>query len=413
MRGGRIARRLACMTCALVLIASQAGPAFAIDFLCDNSPQPQVMVDVDGVFAYRDSNWASPKIGRMLKFQCHAALARDESSAWVLVPFGSTRAWVSRAAVRFADGMDITQLPFADQIPPAPPARALQLPGVPVVSKAIQQRYLDAVRAGRAPDMVTVLGDCNSEHPVYFGRLDGGGFDLTPYPDLRRVALAFTPSFRRVSLATSGSFNVTMALDPTWADPKQCERNEGPLDCELRLSNASLLIISLGTGDTFTWRDFERHYAAIIERALASQVVPLLMTKADELEARQGGAPADYINTIIRQLGARYSVPVIDLALAARQLPDGGLVIERNDKLQQIDPFHLSAAGADAKIWLTLRTLAQFPKATPNKAATAFPTHAPAGRRATVTPTPSVPKPTQTPRPTPTARERPWQTRER
>jgi hypothetical protein len=89
------------------------------------------------------------------------------------------------------------------------------------------------------------------------------------------------------------------------------------------------------------------------------------------------------------------------------------LVIERNDKLQQIDPFHLSAAGADAKIWLTLRTLAQFPKATPNKAATAFPTHAPAGRRATVTPTPSVPKPTQTPRPTPTARERPWQTRER
>jgi len=410
VKGAHIASRLVRLACALGigLVAGQVQPARAIDFLCANLPQPQVMVDVDGVFAYRGSDWGSPRIGRMLKFQCYAALARDESNAWVLVPFGSTRAWVSRAAVRFAEGMDVTQLPLTHQAPPAPPAQPLQLPGVPVVSKAIQQRYLEAVRAGRAADMVSVVGDCNSEHPVFFGRLDGGGFDLTPYPDLRQTAQAFAASFRRASLATSGSFNVTMALDPTWSDPKQCEANEGPLACELRLSNASLLVISLGTGDTFTWRDFEKHYAAIIDYALANRAVPLLVTKADELETRQGGAPADYINTVIRQLGARYGLPVIDLAQAVSQLPDGGLVIERNDKLQQIDPFHLSAAGADAKIWLTLRTLAQFPKPPATGKQKAVTSARAPGRRAVATPTPTrgAPNLKRTPQPTPLARDK-------
>ena len=392
-----------------MLALGQAEPAAAISFLCDDLPQPQVMVDVDSAYAYRDSNWQSPQIGRLIKFQCHAALARDDTSTWVLVPFGSTRAWISRTAVRFADGMDITQLPLAHQIAPPAPAAPLRLPGAPIVSNAVRQRYAQAVRAGRAANVVTVIGDCTSEHPVYFGRLDGGGFDLTPYPDLRQTAQAFAPSFKRVSLATSGSFNATMAFDPTWADPKQCDAREGPLPCELRVSNASLLIISLGTGDTFTWRSFEQQYTAIVEYALANQVVPILVTKADALEARQGGAPPDYINNTIRQIGARYGLPVIDLALAASQLPDGGLAIERNDKLQQLDPFHLSAAGADAKIWLTLRTLAQFhsagtalaPTRTPSRRANATPapTQTP-GRRANATPAPTqrAPKPTATPR---------------
>lgn len=301
----------------------------------------------------------------MLKFQCYPALARDARNEWVLVPYGSTRAWVNRSAVRFADGADITQLPFADQLPPAPPPKRMRLPGVPAVSRKAQQLYRDAVRAGRAPGMVALIGDCNSEHPVYFGRLAAGAFDLTPYPELQRTVQTFAASFQRASLATSGSFNATMAFDSMWSDPKRCKPDEGPLACELRLSNASLLLVSLGTGDTFTWREFEANYKAIIEYALAQKVVPVLMTKADALETKQGGAPADYINGIVRKLGAQYGLPVIDFALAARQLPNGGLAIERNDNLQTIEPFHVNEAGMDARILLTLQTLAQFPTVNP------------------------------------------------
>ncbi|BCX03742.1 MAG: hypothetical protein KatS3mg053_1680 [Candidatus Roseilinea sp.] len=337
----------------------------AINFLCGDSQTPQVMIDIDGTFARRDNSWQSPEIGRMLKFQCYPALGRDAAGEWILVPYGSTRAWVNKSAVRFADGMSIDQLPPANQAPPAPPPKRLRLPGVPTLTPKVQQLYRDAVRAGRTPGMVAVIGDCNSEHPVYFGRFGAGAFDLTPYPELQKTAQAFAASFKRVSVATSGSFNAAMAFDPTWSDPKQCKSDEGPLPCELRLSNASVLLISLGTGDTFTWRDFEAHYKAIIEYALARKVVPVLMTKADALETKQGGAPADYINSVVRRLGAQYGLPVIDFALAARQLPNGGLAIEHNDNLQKIEPFHVNEVGMDARILLTLQTLAQFPAIAP------------------------------------------------
>lgn len=342
------------------MAAPPAAPR-AINFLCADSQTPQVMIDVDGFFARRDNDWQSPPVGRMLKFQCYPALGRDDNNEWILVPYGSTRAWVSRTAVRFKDGVDISALPPASQVPPLPAAKPMRLPGVPSVSKRAQQLYRQAVSAGRTPGMATVIGDCNSEHPVFFGRIGAGAFDLTPYPALQKTVLTFAPSFQRVSVATSGSFHAGMAFDPTWADPKKCKSDEGPLPCELRLSNASILLISLGTGDTFVWRDFESRYKAIIEYALANKVVPILMTKADDLETRQGGAPADYINAVVRRLGAQYGLPVIDFALAARQLPNAGLSEERNANLQPIDPFHVNEAGMDARIWLTLQTLSQFP----------------------------------------------------
>ncbi|PJF48272.1 MAG: SGNH/GDSL hydrolase family protein [Chloroflexi bacterium] len=404
MRPGITNRVVAVIALIALSVAGSVGPAHAIDFVCGDAQTPQVMIDIDGAFARRENSWQSPAVGRMLKFQCFAAIARDEANAWVLVNYGYTRAWVSRSAVRFADGMDITQLPLSQEIPPPPPPPRLRLPGVPTISSAAQRRYRDAVQAGRTPGMVAVLGDCNAEHPVFFGRLASGAFDLTPYPELKTTARAFAAAFNRVSVATSGSFNATMAFDPMWADPKQCQSDEGPLACELRLSNASLLLIALGTGDTFTWRDFERHYRAIIEYALGLKVLPLLMTKADALESQQGGAPADYINGVVRKLGAEYGLPVIDFALAARQLPNGGLAAERNASLQLIEPFHVNEVGMDARILLTLQALAQFPRLSPTPQATPQPrkplspasTKRPqATARAPATPPPTPPAPKQ------------------
>lgn len=361
--------RLAPAACAAVLIAGAfpstlalAAPIqrpAAITFLCPDSAQTQVMIDVDGTFAHRDSNWESPEVGRLLKFQCYPVLGRDANSEWLMLPYGSTPAWVARSAVRFKEGADISQLPLADKAA-VKPTPALRLPGVPTVSKQMQQLYKDGIKAGRAPNTVSVIGDCNSEHPVFLGRLAAGAFNLAPYPQLQKTYQAFLPSFNRVSVATSGSFNAGMAFDSTWADPKQCKGNEGPLGCELRLSNASIMLISLGTGDTFTWQDFEPHYKAVIDTVLASKAVPVLMTKADALETNQGGAPAEHINNIVRKLGAQYGLPVIDFDKASQTLPDGGLAKERNVNLQPIDPFHVNEAGMDARILMTLQTLAQF-----------------------------------------------------
>ncbi len=377
------------------------------------------MVDVDGAYPRARNAWNAPEVGRMAKFSCAPALGRDESNAWVMVAYGSSPAWLPRSAVRFADNTDITNLPVLTMTPSLEFSLPSPLPGLPTVTPAMRELYRRAVRAGRLPNMISVIGDCNVEHPVFFGRLAAGAFDYYTSPRLRRVAQRFMPAFQRRSLATSGSFNSLTPFDSTWSDPAQCKPDEGPLPCELRQSQASLLLVAIGTGDTFLWRDFEKHYDAIIAYALDNAVVPILMTKADDLESRQGGAPPDYINSVIRRLGARYGVPVIDFARAARLLPNNGLLTEHKEDLNEIVPFHVNGHGADTRIWMLLQTLADLtdgvvtstPRPTPTLRATAVPkprqspTPAPATLTPRATPVPrhTTPSAIPAPRSTPTA----------
>ena len=55
---------------------------------------------------------------------------------------------------------------------------------------------------------------------------------------------------------------------------------------------------------------------------------------------------------MVRRLGKEYGVPVIDFWAATRGLPDFGMRWEGNEN------FHMSAAGSDLRILLTLHTLA-------------------------------------------------------
>jgi hypothetical protein len=378
-------RRLAPLIVFLSLAIAAPAPAQArpasLPFKCLDVPGFQVMVHVDGAFARALNGWKEAPVGRLLKFQCYQAIGRDFSAEWAYIAFGNAHVWVNRNDVRTKDGTDLTQLPVlmstAELIAPTPVARTAA--GVPTVSQAIKDLYAKGIAAGRDPAMVTVIGDCNSEKPVFLGRVAAGVVNLSALPDLKAVAAYVDKSFRRSSVATHGSFSSGMAFDPTWSDPKLCKAGEGPLACELRQSNASVLIVSLGTGDTFDWQSFEGNYRRIIEYALSTNVVPVLVTKADALESQQGGAPADTINAIVRALGARYGVPVIDFAAAAQSLPNGGLLDERSLDGEPIQPFHVNELGMDLRIVQTLQTLAQFvsaPKPTPTPRA-ARPARAP------------------------------------
>jgi hypothetical protein len=219
------------------------------------------------------------------------------------------------------------------------------------ITPAIRKKYRDAVKAGRSPGMFAVVGDCNSEPGAYWWRLAAGTFDVSVHQDLHGVVERFAWSFTRGSAAAKGGFHSASMFDPTWADPAECGGDEGPLDCELGRSNASVAFISLGTGDTFAWRDFEENYARIIERAIERKVVPILVTKADDLESQQAGAPPGAINDAVRRLGQHYGVPVIDFWQATRALPEFGMRWEGNEN------FHMSPAGSDLRIVLSLQAL--------------------------------------------------------
>ncbi|MCX6018441.1 MAG: SGNH/GDSL hydrolase family protein [Chloroflexi bacterium] len=347
----------------------------ALPFRCLAEPGFQVMIHVDGAFARALNGWTQPTVGRLLKFQCYEAVGRDSGAEWAYIVYGNAHVWVNRSEIRLQDGIDMTQLPVlmstAELIAPTPVSRVSV--GVPTVSKAMQDRYKEAVKAGRDGTMVTVIGDCNSERPVFLGRMSAGVVNLGATPELTPVARLLASSWVRTSVATHGSFSSAMAFDSSWTDPKICMASEGPLACEMRLSNASVVIVALGTGDTFDWQSFDANYRRIIDYVLSKGAVPLLMTKADALESLQGGAPLDVINQTVRALGQIYGVPVIDFAAAARVLPNAGLADEHTTEGVSISPFHISELGMDARMMMTLQTLAQIvevPKPMPTPRAT-------------------------------------------
>lgn len=357
-------RRIICVIFAALVASSTASykssaKAPALPFQCKDSKDFQIMIHVDGAFARALNTWKAPQVGRLLKFQCYKTVGRDGAGEWAWIEYGFGRVWVHRNDFRTNDGTDINDLKIIlpEDLTPIP-APALRLVGIPTVSKSIKDLYKRAVKEGRDGASVSVMGDCNSESPVFFGRLAAGVVDLAQYPTAQRASLKFSPSFTRTSVATHGSFSAAMAFDSTWSDPKSCAAGEGPLACELRNTRASVIIISLGTGDTFTWKNFEGNLQKIVQYAIQNNAVPVLMTKADALESQQGGASPETINAAIRRVGAQYGIPVIDYALAVKNLPGGGLIDEKNTDGKQIEPFHINEIGMDARIIMTLQTLA-------------------------------------------------------
>ncbi len=265
-------------------------------------------------------------------------VSKAGDGAWLLAIFGTVSG-------------SLGQLPVVDFTPAIKPAAADNLPDwIPAVTPFMRRTYSLSRWLGKDQNLFTVVGDCNSESTAYLWRLAAGTFTLPEgYQYLKPTIERFSASFSRYSLATHGSFGAEAMFDSTWTDPSLCGE-DGPLGCELKLSRASIAFIALGTGDQYTWQDFETNYRKVIEYTMNADVLPVLVTKADDLETHSQ-AKSGTINGVIRKLGAEYGVPVIDFWAATRNLPGYGLRNEGNDN------FHMTPAGSDMRILATLQML--------------------------------------------------------
>jgi hypothetical protein len=211
--------------------------------------------------------------------------------------------------------------------------------------------YALAIMRGHNPRTFAVAGDCNSESYVYGDLIYNGWYGYTGNEYLHPTWQYFGLSMKRKSLAVNGGFTSASILDPIFADPRACQPGESPFSCELRVSNASIVFVQVGTGDHFVWRDFEANYRRLIETALVGNVLPVVLTKADNLEHEEGGAESHHINNVIRRLAAEYEVPLLDFELATRTMENRGLVDEPGHD------FHLSAEAMGVHILATMQTL--------------------------------------------------------
>jgi hypothetical protein len=242
-----------------------------------------------------------------------------------------------------------SQTPFQPQASSTPtmiaptliPARSTLAPGewksLPVVPQSISQRtleiYLKGVSLGNNPRAFSKVGDCESSAEWFLGDFDKGAdhYSLGGYTNLQEVIAEFQGSFNRRSLAAERSFTTASELSPLWANPDVCQSGETPLDCEYRVNKPAYAIIMLGTNEALSpIRTFESNMRRIVEITIQKGIVPILTTKADNLEGN--GA----VNEVIVRLAHEYDIPLWNFWAAVQNLPHGGL---------QDDGAHLTYAG--------------------------------------------------------------------
>lgn len=219
---------------------------------------------------------------------------------------------------------------------PKPPLQAeawMKMSTVPTgISDSMQSVYEKGLALGNDPKHFSIIGDCQNVSSYFLAVYDKPGeFSLgEEYAYLQPTIDYYAGSFSRKSLAVKGGFNVAAILSPLRADPKSCNQGESPLDCELRVWKPSVVFVSMETW----WsekpaQEYDKYMRRVIERILETGAIPIIATKADNLEGNNS------INATIAQIAYDYDLPLWNFWAAVQPLPDHGL---------SRDHFHLTFA---------------------------------------------------------------------
>jgi hypothetical protein len=211
---------------------------------------------------------------------------------------------------------------------------------------------VDIYRAGLAMDLnrhaLSKIGDCQSIREVLLGMYDHPGRYKLPAkkPYLAETIQQFSGSFDRDGNGVKGGYNAAAVLSPLWADPEACQPGETPLACELRTQRPVFALISLEVW----WKGrtperYEQYMRLIIEQLIANGTVPILSTKADNVEGDHA------INLATARLAYEYDLPLWNWWRAAQSLPNRGLDPTRPDG------FHLSIESWPLRSETALETL--------------------------------------------------------
>ncbi len=155
----------------------------------------------------------------------------------------------------------------------------------------------------------------------------------------------FQGSFNRDGYAVKGGFNAATVLSPIWADPEACLPGENPLACEIRVHHPSMILISLEVWwDGRTPERYEQYMRKIIEYSIDQGVLPILSTKADNVEGDHS------INYTSAKLAYEYDIPLWNFWSAVQTLPNQGIDPDR-------DGFHITVAAWNVRSFTALQTI--------------------------------------------------------
>ena len=250
------------------------------------------------------------------------------------------------AAIEIAN--EAEPLPYDPAATHLPPEDWRDWPIVPELSERARVIYQRGLAMGTDPHAFSKVGDCQSIKEVLLGMYDQPGNYVLRDEDqsLQETIDHFAGSFDRNGMAVKGGFNAASVLSPLWADPENCQAGENPIECEIRIHKPSFVIISLEVWwEGRSVERYEEYMRRIIEYTIAHGAVPILSTKADNVEGDQS------INLATARLAYEYDLPLWNFWLAAQGLPNRGLDPDRPDG------FHISKQAWNERSYTALKTL--------------------------------------------------------
>jgi hypothetical protein len=235
-----------------------------------------------------------------------------------------------------------------------PPERWQEWPIVPQVSARAREMYQRGLALGNDPHAFSKIGDCQSVPASFLGIYDTNRYSFAPeYQTLQDTVDYYAGSFNREGESVRGGFNTSSVLLPFWANTEVCQPGENPMQCENRIHNPSIVFISLEVWFEGRTPDiYEKYLRQIIEYNIEQGTLPILATKADNVEG-------DYsINATIAKLAYEYDLPLWNYWLAVQPLPNHGL--------DPTDPtgFHLNLDGWNMRSFSALQVLDAVRRAT-------------------------------------------------
>lgn len=205
-----------------------------------------------------------------------------------------------------------------------------QLPVIPTeISDRAREIYQQGLGMGNDPANFSKLGDCQNITTYFLAIYDNPELYTLgeQYNDLQETIDYFAGSWSRESKSVRGGFNVASVFNPIFSDKEVCEKNESPLACELRLHKPSIVLISMEEWWNGDVPKYESYLRKIVDTVIEQGTVPVLATKADNLEGDHD------INRAIANLAYEYELPLWNFWLAVQPIPAHGL---------QKDGFHLT-----------------------------------------------------------------------
>lgn len=240
-----------------------------------------------------------------------------------------------------------------------------------ITTDAVYEIFEHGQQLGNRADVFTMVGDSNTTNGDFMRPigLERNYCEYGDYEELQETVAYFSAvepregqrnSFTNESAAAAKGFGTAHLLDPFWAEPSLCERNESPLMCEYRLTRPSVAIIMLGQidinyGGPATPEQYRANMEQIIQQSIDQGVIPVLTTIVF-LPERDVWPLSMRYNDVLLDLAETYQIPLINLWRAVQPLPDYGIGPDRSHLKARVGDF-CSFNGPEQELGGTLRNL--------------------------------------------------------